>query len=58
MGIESGHRRLVGGGGAEPNEAVRPNEDGTAVGHAGLGRIQMRACSIDNRDESVGKSEW
>src|SRR6516165_9179934 len=45
------HRCLVGGGGAEPNKAVRPHEDGAAIGHASLSRIELCACSIHNRDE-------
>ena len=51
VGIECRHRRLVGRSGAEPDEAVRPHKDGAAIGHAGLGRIEVRARSIDNRDE-------
>ena len=43
VGVKGIHRRLVGGGSAEPDEAVRPHEDGTAVGQAGLGRIEVRA---------------
>src|SRR6516165_413833 len=47
------HRYLVGGGGAEPDEAVRPHEDGAAIGHTSLSRIDLCACSIHNRDELI-----
>ncbi len=32
MRVERGHRRRVGGGGAEADEAVRPDEDGAPPG--------------------------
>lgn len=51
VGVQGVHRRLVGGSRAEPDEAVRPDKDGAAVGHAGLGRIEISDCGIDNRDE-------
>ena len=40
MRVERGHRRRVGGGGAEADEAVRPDEDGAAAGRAGLRRVE------------------
>jgi hypothetical protein len=43
VGVKGVHRRLVGGGSAEPDEAVRPYEDGSAVGNSCLGRIEGRA---------------
>ena len=51
VSVKGIHRYLVGGGGAEPNEAVRPHEDGAAIGHTSLSRIELCACSIQNRDE-------
>jgi hypothetical protein len=45
------HRRLDGRGSAEPDEAVGPHEDRAAVGHAGLGRIELRICGVDNRNK-------
>ncbi len=53
MSVEGGHRGLVGRDGAEPDETIRPNEDGAAVGHPGFGRIDIGACGIDDRDEPV-----
>ena len=51
VSVKGIHRYLVSGGGAEPNEAVRPHEDGAPIGHTSLGRIKLYACSIHNRDE-------
>ena len=51
MSVKGIHRYLVGGGGAEANKAVRPHEDGAAIGHTSLSRIDLCACSIHNRDE-------
>ena len=43
MGVESGHCRRAGRGGAEADEAVRPDEDGAAAGRASLGRVEIEA---------------
>ena len=53
MVIKRIHRRLDGRGSAEPDEAVGPHEDGAAIGHAGLGRIKLRICGVDNRNKFI-----
>ena len=40
--IKGVHRRFIGGVSTKADEAVRPHEDGAAVGNAGCGRIELR----------------
>ena len=40
VGVERGHGFRVRGGGAEADEAVRPNEDGSAARRAGPRRVE------------------
>jgi hypothetical protein len=51
VSVKRVHRSLGGGAGAEADKAVRPYEDGAVIGHTSLSRIELRACSIHNRDE-------
>ena len=53
MGVERGHRRCVGRGGAKADETVRPNEDGPAAGRAGVRRAEPGSRAVDDRDEPV-----
>jgi hypothetical protein len=51
VSVKGIHRYFVGGGGAEPNKAFQPHEHSAAIGHTSLSRVELCACSIDDRDE-------
>jgi hypothetical protein len=51
MSVQALHGGVIRRRGAEPDEAVRPHEDGASVRNAGLGRDEARAGAVDNQRE-------
>jgi hypothetical protein len=46
VSVKGGHRHRGDGSGTEPDEAVRPHEDGAAVGDASFGRIILDEARV------------
>ncbi len=46
MLVEGVHARRIGWGGAKTDEAIRPNQNSSAIGDAGLCRVKSRRSSI------------
>ena len=46
MGVKGGHRGLVGGGGAEPDEAVRAQQYDSAITHAGARGVHATLLEV------------